>query len=414
MRSIPLHIITLTAAAQICLMAATWPLWFSTTDFPKVAMLSAADGLSKICDQLLSTAMVVACGLLAIKQITGASFKLKKAASLVQVHSTSQLPPNRPDLSDRRSIDIILFCSVALVILDQHRLQPWHWLTMLIMVEFRLLNRGDFLKAVRITVATIYIFASLSRFGPDVASGMSGQVLKVILQAVNLEWIKPTDDRFFLLATAMNAGEFLVGFALLFRATQKAAVIAAVLLHFILILCLSPLGLNHHFAVLVWNTFLMLAVPMLFWATPSQQSGKLTSQLSGKGKLVIAVVVLIPASGMFGFADNWLSWQVYSPRPEVLKLTVHEDSVAFLPASLRPFLQSPQPLQSDCPIRLDLWSLHCKRVPIYPEDRFQIQIARFVVAEAVKNGAAKSAFQAEMKFPSRFPWWHRNTVQVPL
>lgn len=290
---------------------------------------------------------------------------------------------------------------------------------MLLLAQWTLLDQNDFRRTARVTLATIYVFASLSRFGPDVASGMSGQVLKVILQALNLDQIRPTDSRFQLLATIMNGAELLIGIALLFQRTRKAAVIAAVLLHGTLIACLSPWGLNHHVGVLVWNSFLMLAVPMLFWAQNTQHTEMgteiATTQFgSWKTRLLVAGIVLIPTAGLFGFTDNWLAWQVYSPRPEVLKLTVDQSSVQYLPESLRPFVQPPQPLQSDCPIRLDRWSLHSKLVPMYPEDRFQIATAKWVVERAVQNGADKAAFQAQLTQPERFPWWKRSTVDVSL
>lgn len=433
MNFFPSKFVALTAVAQIILMAVTWPLWFCDTDYPQIALFTAASGSPILVHQVLSSLLVAGCGLLANSQWKTAD---QVAASQDDIgrKSGKWLPTS------------ILLCAVGLVILDQHRLQPWHWLTMLLLVEWRLLNASDFLKAARITLATIYVFASVSRFGPDVASGMSGQVLAVILQALDLNLIKPNDGRFVLLATAMNGIECLIGLALLYSGSQnsgtrKAGVVAAVLLHMTLVLCLSPLGLNHHVGVLVWNTFLMLAVPCLFWTelkqTPVESSSVPPSpahlsplqptpqqpqstppqsahRQSATVKLVIAVVVLIPTAGLFGFADNWLAWQVYSPRPEVLRLTVDIDSVPFLPAMLKPFVQAPAPLQSDCPIRLDRWSLQSKHVPIYPEDRFQIATAKWVVSKAVANGAARSAFKAQLEYPQTFPWWKRKTVDIDL
>ncbi|MEP3480253.1 MAG: hypothetical protein ABJZ55_13460 [Fuerstiella sp.] len=403
--------ITLTVVAQVLLMAATWPLWFCQTDYPQIALLADAANLPIWIDQAFSTALICGC------------------VAVVFAHIKQGMSSNADKSAYWRTAAIwscywILVCSVASVVLDQHRLQPWHWLTMLLLAEYCLLNGQTFRKVAKVTLATIYLFAAASRFGPDVAAGMSGNVLKVVLQAVNLPELRPTDSRFFVLATIMNSVEFLIGFALLFQRTGRAAVIAAVLLHFILVTCLSPWGLNHRAGVLIWNLFLMLAIPTLFWnhnlpaataANDTTTSAALSFQANQfVARLFMAAVVLIPASGLFGFADNWISWQVYSPRPEVLKLMVDENQIPCLPASLQPFVQPPQPLQSDCSIRLDRWSLHSKQVPIYPEDRFQIATAQWIVRQAVLQGAKPTDFKAELTFPSRFPWWKRSTINVSL
>lgn len=417
MKSSETSFITLTVVAQVVLMAVTWPLWFSRTDYPAIPVFTSAVCFPIWLDQALSTMLIAGCVAFAVLQFQSIGRSSRIAAA------TSWLT------ASTGCCCFILFCCVALVVLDQHRLQPWHWLTILLLAEHCVLNSKDFRKVARVTLATIYIFAAASRFGPDVAAGMSGNVLKVVLQAANLAEIRPSDPRFFWLASMMNGVEFVIGFALLFQKSRPAAVIAAMLLHLTLIACLSPWGLNHHAGVLVWNLFLMVAIPTLFWNSGDRRrTSKDNSQnhpagvttdvttdvttVSMMAKGFIAVVVLIPASGLFGFADNWLAWQVYSPRPEVLKLTVDESQIQFLPESLQPFVQAPQPLRSDCSIRLDRWSLHSKLVPIYPEDRFQIATAKWIVDRAVQRGANRAAFKAQLTFPSRFPWWKRRTIDV--
>ena len=408
-------LIALTAVAQMILMAVTWPLWFSQSEYPMLGIVPLANQLPLWFHQLLSALLMTGCLAIAVLQLR-----------MIQQDKSNDKPTGialRAAFISRWLVGLLLFSAVSLVLLDQHRLQPWHWLTFLILTEWTLLNQSDFLKTVRITLATVYIFASLSRFGPDVAAGMSGQVLKVILKTIELEWIQPGDQRFKQLAILMNSAELLIGVTLLFHRIRRAAVVGAVLLHLTLLICLSPLGLNHHAGVLVWNAFLMIIVPVAFWhrnshsfQTPAAETstGLPSQRVSRTAKFLIAAVLFIPASALFAVADNWLGWQVYSPRPEILKVTVDERAIRFLPGSLKPFVQPPQPLQTDCVLRLDLWSLHCKSVPVYPEDRLQIATAKFVVAYAVTQGASPTDFKAEIRSPSRFCWWKRSRQNVSL
>lgn len=401
MRSSSSGLIALLAIAEVILITVTWPLWFSKTDFPQVALVSSASSIPGFIHQGLSALLVITCLVTAARQV----LHLRKPV----FQDAADKPSTFDQLRDPKLSAVVLFCAVALAVLDQHRLQPWHWLMILLFTEWLLLDLPDFRKAAAATFASIYLFAALSRFGPDMDSGMSRQILSAILNAAGVNTIKPGSDLFFVLATAMSIMEFAIGIGLLVNKTRRLATLVAMLLHATLILCLSPLGLNHHLGVLVWNGFLLVAVMFLFWP-----KGGDASKTSWKGRLAMATVLLIPASGLFGIADNWLSWQVYSPRPEVLKLTVHEDSAKFLPPSLQAFVQPPQLLRSDCPIRLDRWSLQQKLVPGYPEDRFQIAVAKQVVQYAVSKGAERSAFAATMESAVTFPWWRRQTKKIDL
>lgn len=399
MRASPSVLIALVAAAEIILICVTWPLWFVSTEYPQVALIPI--GATPIAvDQFLAIMLTFSCAVTLMQQ----SFS-DRTTAVESSDGSEGKPPGRRILL---APSVALFCALALAILDQHRLQPWHWLTILLLTEWLLLPRKDFVMTARATLASIYLFAALSRFGLEIDSGMSRQILRMIVDFVGLGSVKVGSNQFFVLSVSMNVAEFCVGLGLLFRVTRRIAIIAACLLHLTLLLCLSPIGLNHHAGVLIWNLFLPSAVVAAFWSNAESDS---VSGQTLKGRLVTAALFLFPASGLFGVADNWLSWQVYSPRPETLTLTIDQNSVQFLPETLRPFVQPPMPLQTESVIRIDRWSLDCKYVPVYPEDRFQIAVAREVIERSIANGAAKGAFRGELERPTLL-WWRREKINI--
>ena len=293
-----------------------------------------------------------------------------------------------------------------LAVLNQHRLQPWHWLFLLISLQALLLRGEARTLLFRFTIASMYILAAVSRWGADIDSGMSRQVLTVLTKAVGAETLLRSSSFVFGCCVAMTVVEFLTGVLLLTPRLRRFGLGGAIGMHATLIFALSPLGLNHHLGVLAWNAFLLIAVPVLF-ATRAGTGNEIEDGLaSGRARILTTFVVLFPLSGLCGIADNWLSWQVYSPRPEVVRIHVREDVVAVLPSDLQPFVGQPAPLDVWCPVRIDQWSLKAAAVPMYPEDRFQLAVAGQLM-DIVDDDAIK----VHLNEPQRQPW-RKHRVEI--
>jgi hypothetical protein len=72
---------------------------------------------------------------------------------------------------------------------------------------------------------------------------------------------------------------------------------------------------------------------------------------------------------------------VYSSRPAVVSVYVHEASVPSLRPSLKPFIGPAAPLTEWRPIRLDGWSFQTLDCPVYPQERFRLAVARAIAAQ---------------------------------
>ena len=263
----------------------------------------------------------------------------------------------------------------------------------------------------------VYICAGLSRFGPNIDSGMSRQLILELLSMCRLAHIANDASLLTSICVLMTATEILAGMLLIGRRTSRTGSMIALLMHCILIILLSPAGLNHEPGVLIWNTFFVACHLLLLTnsrvKSAQQSEGNNAAerrQLAPTSILLLLGIVIFPLSGLVGFADNWLGWQLYSPRPEVLKIYVRVDAVSQLPDSLQPFVDPPTPLDDWCPVRLDRWSLEQVHAPIYPEDRFQISVARHL-ATFVESA---DDIKAELEFPSTPDWWNRKTQPVSV
>lgn len=378
----------LMVAFQAILMLSTLPLWLGTADVPAVPLFAFADGIPFLVDRVL-------CGV----------FLLISVLYLV------------PSLRQRFQsllMGVLLATSLLLILLNQHRLQPWNWL-FLLAGTISLWHSRDRLSLYRVTFITVYVFAALSRIGPSAATGTSLKVVTTILSALSAEQVLRDDSFVFLLCLGLSLAELTCGLLLWNSRTRRAGVFLCVALHTTLILVLGPLGLGHHAAVLLWNAWFLLAVPLLFWSQrptaaeshsdtePTAPSGT----TSWRFRAAVLILFLLPASGLFGIMDNWLSWQVYSPRPEVLRVFVKQQDADRLPVAVREFVMPPLPLQDWCAVRTDLWMLAATGAPTYPENRFQIAVAAWLM-KSVPDGSLRVRVDApEVPF-----WWQRHETEL--
>ncbi len=280
----------------------------------------------------------------------------------------------------------VLLLAATLPVLNQHRLQAWHWLFLVLVAQTQIVHKDHKTFVRRITFAAVYIFAALSRIGPGIADGVSVQMLSTVFRSPGVSHLLTNDTFIFAACAAMSLIECSVGVGLLFAGTRRFAVPAAMLMHASLIGILGPWGLNHHWGVVLWNVFFICAIPLVFSSAP-QNAHEASNQSSPKLRhrpgtiVVILFVVATPLSGLFSIADNWPSWQLYSPRPEVVRLFVKSSATEQLPETVRPFVGQPAPLQDWCPVQIHRWCLETVQTPMYPEDRFQLGIILWLIQD---------------------------------
>lgn len=412
LKSVEKQFLLLALIFQVALISATWPLWAGVASFPAVPLVSWLTSVPFLVDRCLLT--------LLLASITMAIFCLCQREGIPQ--NDRSMPPieglsNQQSTANER---VLLWClsaslvaSLALGFLNQHRLQAWHWLFVLIVAQRLLIGGADRRWTFQITMAVIYVFAALSRLSPLVAEGMSRELVVFVFRKLSLEHLLRSESIVFGACVAMSVFEMVVGLLLLCRPARQAGIAASMTLHLSLLMLLGPIGLDHQAGVLTWNLFFLCAVPVLFRKSvdsdlPVSVEQTNESRRSFWIRLTVASALIgFPVSGYFGFADNWLSWQLYSPRPEVVYVHVHQDHADRLPAAAQRFLQPPKPLDEWCLLRIDRWSLAATGAPVYPEDRFQLG-----VAEYLQNQVEANAIRVGLEEPDIPRWWHRHSTEL--
>lgn len=405
---------------ELILVWSTWPIWSLQSNVPCIPLLALGSSVSRMVDQI---ALLVYLG----SVVTIVVAALRRPASSGRVLTLA--------------CGVALLAGTGLVIISTHRIQAWHvlYLESLVVIVTCSLASISFDRQValfRCLPAIIYVCSALSRCSASMSESMTAQVVRVLLDLTGLDLAAKSSSVVAALAWSFAAGEFLVGVGLLVDRLRRWFTGLAMLLHVLLIISLGPWGLNHHFGVLLWNCCFLCLLPAVFgtpfrktavlgapFRKPTGQSqsnagsqalanisGLAKSPTDGQGgsirwveRVLISIAFIFPFTGLFGVADNWPGWQLYSSRPEVWGLYVRESSVGELPADLKPFVGTPRPLEDWCPVRIDRWVLEQTDAPLYPEDRYQLGLIL-----ALTQQLPEDHIQVVIDEPGGWDYWNRE------
>ncbi len=354
------------AIFAIVLPASTWRLWFADNEFPSVALFPLFEPTPWWPQWLAATAMMLAVGgcLMGRTIITPACL-LAYVVSLLFLWSC-----------------------------NQHRLQPWAYQFGVIaaVMYFEPWRRAA--PLLRMLVISIYFYSALGKFDYSFTHTLGRTLLEGALSGVGVDCGAWPESLRVVLVLCLPCVELAVALGLCFRRTGRVAAWAAMLLHAILLLRLSPWGLNHQPGVLIWNVFFMGQAWILFVAsaartgpparsedaTPRESASARTwlgrspaSYVSG-GAMLILLVVLAPLLEPWGLCDHWLAWGLYSTRNSRALVQIREPAVARLPHTIADQLSEPDGTGW---LELDLgrWSLEALGAPVYPQAEFQRAVA---------------------------------------
>ncbi len=365
---------------ELALIAVTWRLWSTAGDVPRVPLLTSA--FPSVVFFGASAFLVVGC----VSMLLDVSFWAKHKSL---------------------TAGITLIAGCVCVLGNQQCLQAWHWLFLLSLGLWLLTDHVAWPDLMQHVLCTIYVCSALSRLTLTPETGITAVLSRQLLQWAGVSEFRQA-DLLPGLCHGLSIGELLIGVLLLFRRTRPPGIVAAEVLHVTLLLVLGPFGLNHHAGVLIWNMCLIVLVPIVFRRPErvpaiSEGAGTRSARSGLPRAIVTSIIWLWPLSGLFGFADNWPSWQLYSNRPEIWTLYVRQTDAKLLPESVRSHVGDAGALEEFLPVRLDRWVLEETGSPMYPEDRFQFAIIRWCIREFPEN----ANFEVRVSEPQS-RWWRRT------
>ncbi|MBI2477519.1 MAG: hypothetical protein HYV60_02365 [Planctomycetia bacterium] len=341
------------ASFGLLLFLVTWRLWTPQAEFPQIPFFAALTEVSGCVDWFAITAAVL-------------SLFVTGFASRESVW--------------RRAMIVFATVTILLMLLNQHRFQPWAYQFVLFAAVMAGCRAGVATQLMRWIVVSIYVYSAISKLDYQFLHSLGPQFLSTLTGFVGVASGDWSVNLQAWLASLFPLGELVVGIGLLVPPTRRTAVSAAIGLHLLLMLILSPWGLSHQPGVLVWNLYFIAQAWMLFAET------KVNEELAIKGPsrrvpeamccFVAGIVIAFPASEPFGYCDHWPAWELYSPRSSRVQVAIHDSAAERLPREIQQQLSPASGESAWRQLHIDRWSLESLSVPIYPEDRFQFGVAR--------------------------------------
>jgi hypothetical protein len=251
----------------------------------------------------------------------------------------------------------------------------------------------------RYLIIGIYFYSAIGKLDFEFLHSVGQQMLGAMAKWTGNDLATISDTSRLALVAVFPVVELAIAIGLLWTKSRRVAGVFAIGLHLVLIAVLGPLGLNHRPGVLIWNGQFAIQAFLLFVITQAADRQIEVNVNEARQiwffhwihriqeSLCIAMVVVVsimPCSERFGIWDHWPSWALYAPHSSRVRVEIASSSVERLPATLAG-LVTPSADEEESvvwlPVPIDAWSLKTLDTPIYPQSRFQLGVAQYLVNE---------------------------------
>lgn len=262
---------------------------------------------------------------------------------------------------------LALTAATALVLTDISRLQPWFyqylWFILVIVWSTCKKNELTMRAAMQYMLACMYIWAGLAKCSASYFLFVFPAVFATIL-----EWLIDYPILTFIFAALGPVLEVWIGISFLFLKNSRLAVLTVCALHALILLAISPTGINFNSVVWPWNICMPLFAILLYWDSSTKERPLAYLMRHEKTLAILLTVffIFMPVLNKAGYWDNYLSFSLYSGRvPEGTFSTAatHRDTAA------RYFSDAGTVVDSTYQVHVYDWSYAVLNIPAYPEVR---------------------------------------------
>lgn len=361
------------AALVLLLIGVTYPLWFPVTDpseYPTIALVKSLPLDARPLELLSTITLIVSLLVVIIWPTTSRAVWWLIAGALA-----------------------------SSFLIDQHRLQPWAYQTAIYAVVIASLPPRLARRWLIPLAASMYLYSALGKLDYQFAYTVGQDFLNTAVRPLGGlpdAWELSLRAK---LALGFPIVELFLGVGLLFHSTRKFVVPLVMLMHLALLGILGPWGLDHSNGLLLWNIALLAQAYLLLMvdapeSAPSNEQPRSVLALIAYGLVITAM--LAPIGERSGHWDHWTSWALYSPHSSRAEVEIHGSAIESLPMSLRPFVEQDSDGDRWHSWNLGRWSLTARKVPVYPQARYQLAVAqclaeRYQLKDAIRvrqRGAA--------------------------
>lgn len=349
------------------LLLVTYPLWFQIPDhgsgFPRVSWITLpSDSWIVFAAEMLALGALI-CGLTAVWWA-----------------------------GNRRWCWWVIGISLAcLVVLDQHRLQPWVYQSLLYAMILAGLSWREGRPWMMAIAISVYFYSALGKLDYQFIHTVGNQMIQTLTGPIGgVSELAAT--RF---AIALPIAELSIAVLLAIPKTRRLGGVVAIAMHLTLIGLLGPWALGHSLGVLAWNGLLAVQAGVLFVAAAPDQNDNAAAPMPVRWitRVILVGALLLPLTERFGYWDHWLSWALYSPHNSRAEIQVHRSVIDQMQPIVREYLDDDADGDRWSQLDIGRWSLEQRWVPIYPQARYQLALA----LQIARRGNLGQAIRVKLK-----------------
>jgi len=368
----------------LAMMAISWPIWHSTGAMPRFPV----QGLEFVARDrpVLDTAALAVCLLgLTVSFMNGRPGRLGAAATAVS--------------------------ALALILLDQNRLQAWFYQTLVLSAVYVLLPAGSALGFVRFFAVALYAHSALSKLDWSFAHSMGPSLISPMFDRLPMTLDAQLQT---LVVLLMPIGELIFAMALA-CGFWRVGLGGATVMHLGLLALLGPWSLDHSGNVLFWNVSMLIQAwivfrPADFRGHPEEEEPGECPEMTqrplnidtqpgalGIVQLGMLAVAILPFFERAGLWDPWPSFALYAGHVEQLRIDWPAELRHEIPAEYQPFLKADQ---NDLFLDLTLWSRARFGVPPYPATRIHKRLAAWIAETCPEGMPMRATFLSKANWRS--------------
>ncbi|MBX3422376.1 MAG: hypothetical protein KF752_12560 [Pirellulaceae bacterium] len=362
----------------LVLLAATFRLWVPgcQSSFPQVPLLGWAVSAGPIWDWV---------GLIVLVSCLLASAVFSDQLSIQS--DTGHWSSRSIGAPVHRLLLWAIVCSASLlVVLNQHRLQAWFFQLLLFSFVFLLSDEKRRLRWLQWLVVSLYAYSACGKLDYEFLHTTGQDFLRATVAPLGLDIEDWPQSRRLAVTALAPLSELAMAAGLLWRPTRKFCGFLAVGCHLFMVWLLG-FQLHQSLGVCLWN-LQFAAQSLALFALPSiagENSNSPKPSMHRPGivlreyaiQTLLAASLVLPLSERLGWWDHWPSWALYSSHNSRLYIVVAPWAIDRLPRELQSLIQQHHPTTvGGYTVPLAEWSVRTLGVPVYPQARFQLGVAR--------------------------------------
>lgn len=277
----------------------------------------------------------------------------------------------------------IVFLYYYLAIVDQNRLQPYFYQSILIILSASYLrsskkNTTIVLHSLMLLFIATYFFSGIHKINTNFDS--------VWIHAFAKHFsIFPEKIRLYFIYSIPYI-EASIALMLFYNKTRKIAVILIIIMHLGIVILLFIFGYGYN--VIPWNLQNILSVFILFWNYKSAYTFDLFTQyFNYKKAVIIFLIFVLPTTNLFGFWDHLLSFSFFSAKLNYYYIELNDDKlIENLPADIKKYIFE---YNGKKIINLNDWAGDVNGVLLYPEDRIAKKTQQYIASFSKSKNSTK-------------------------